>query len=462
MNENPPTLVSVTALLPLASTPPDATAVHPGVAALLAERLRHDPARPAVTYYDDATGERVELSTATLDNWVAKTANLLVDTLGLVPGDKVAVDLPAHWSTAAILLAAWSAGAEVLLAATADGAPGAATSGVKVAFVAADRVEEALAEDADEVVALSLRPLGGRLAHPIAGMLDYAAEVPGHGDRFRAPAPPAEQEALLRFAAHVARAWGLGPSDRVLSAAGMGTADGLVAGLLGPLAVGASVVLCRHLDTALLPRRVEVERVTAVCGVAGALPAGIRRLAVPTGHGRGGEPSAPSWARTSVNPPGLDVVDEAADRPGVRQEGTRPQHVDRGPDVSLDVGERMDSESRAHAGPVFELAPEPLVRDGLHAAPRVVDKNDLRGAEFVLAHRQGTDHVVGHDATGVAHDMCITFSQPEQGMHVEAGIHAGDDSHSGRGCGGERPPAPAPSGEVGGTPSSISVAPEWS
>jgi uncharacterized protein (TIGR03089 family) len=289
MSENPPTLVSVTALLPLASTPPDTAAAHPGVAAMLAERLRRDPARPAVTFYDDATGERVELSTATLDNWVAKTANMLVDTLGLAPGDMVAVDLPAHWSTAAILLAAWSAGAEVLLAS--NGVVGTATSGVKVAFVAADRVEEALAEDADEVVALSLRPLGGRLAHPLAGMLDYAAEVPGHGDHFHAPAPPVEQEALLRFTAHVAQAWELGPSDRVLSAAPIGTADGLVAGLLAPLVVGASVVLCRRLDTALLPRRVAAERVTAVCGLGGTAPAGTRTLSVPTGRVHAQEPS---------------------------------------------------------------------------------------------------------------------------------------------------------------------------
>jgi hypothetical protein len=30
-------------------------------AAVLADQLRSGPARPAVTFYDDATGERVEL-----------------------------------------------------------------------------------------------------------------------------------------------------------------------------------------------------------------------------------------------------------------------------------------------------------------------------------------------------------------------------------------------------------------
>ena len=48
---------------------------------LLAEQLRRDPARPLVTFYDDATGERVELSVTTYANWVAKTAGLLQDEL---------------------------------------------------------------------------------------------------------------------------------------------------------------------------------------------------------------------------------------------------------------------------------------------------------------------------------------------------------------------------------------------
>jgi uncharacterized protein (TIGR03089 family) len=56
-----------------------------------------DPARPFVTAYDAATGGRVELSYATFDNWVAKTANLITDGLGAGPGERVALALPAHW-----------------------------------------------------------------------------------------------------------------------------------------------------------------------------------------------------------------------------------------------------------------------------------------------------------------------------------------------------------------------------
>ncbi|MCU0266884.1 MAG: TIGR03089 family protein, partial [Actinomycetia bacterium] len=64
---------------------------------LLADTLHRDPARPLLTHYDDATGERVELSVATTANWVAKTANLLADELDVGPGAVVALALPRHW-----------------------------------------------------------------------------------------------------------------------------------------------------------------------------------------------------------------------------------------------------------------------------------------------------------------------------------------------------------------------------
>ena len=78
---------------------------------LLALALRREPAAPLFTQYDDLTGERVELSATTLANWVAKSANLLQDEFDIGPGSTVAVALPVHWQTAAVLLAAWSCGA---------------------------------------------------------------------------------------------------------------------------------------------------------------------------------------------------------------------------------------------------------------------------------------------------------------------------------------------------------------
>ena len=77
---------------------------------LLSSALAADPARPLLTYYDDAVGERVELSVATFANWVAKTANLLQGDLATEPGDRVALLLPAHWQTAVWLMACLAAG----------------------------------------------------------------------------------------------------------------------------------------------------------------------------------------------------------------------------------------------------------------------------------------------------------------------------------------------------------------
>ena len=57
--------------------------VNDTIGDLFAAAVAADPTRPLLTYYDDATGERTELSGTSLANWVAKTANLLVDRCGL-------------------------------------------------------------------------------------------------------------------------------------------------------------------------------------------------------------------------------------------------------------------------------------------------------------------------------------------------------------------------------------------
>src|ERR1700736_4435664 len=90
-------------------------------AAVLDPLLRADASKPRITYYDDAIGERIELSTVTFANWAAKTANLLRDELGASAGTKVAIMLPAHWQTAAVVFGACWMGAEVAIGA-AEGA----------------------------------------------------------------------------------------------------------------------------------------------------------------------------------------------------------------------------------------------------------------------------------------------------------------------------------------------------
>ncbi|MGV9254537.1 TIGR03089 family protein [Streptomyces sp. NPDC003697] len=238
---------------------------------LLRSALAADPGCPLVTYYDDATGERVELSVATFANWVAKTANLLQGDLAAGPGDRVALLLPAHWQTAVWLLACASVGA------VADVAGNAAAADVVVS--GPDTLQAARA-CSGERVALALRPLGGRFPQPPEGFLDYAVEVPGQGDRF-APFAPVDPEApalIVAGAEHTAAevverartdapALDLtGPGSRLLSGLPYDTWEGLSAGLYAPLAAGGSVVLCRNLDrldAEKLAQRVESERVTA-------------------------------------------------------------------------------------------------------------------------------------------------------------------------------------------------------
>lgn len=238
---------------------------------LLRSALAADPGRPLVTFYDDATGERVELSVATFANWVAKTANLLQTDLAAQPGDRVALLLPAHWQTAVWLLACSSVG----VIADVAGEPAAAD----VVVSGPDALEAARA-CRGERVALALRPLGGRFPRTPEGFVDYAVEVPSQGDRFVpfSPVDPDEPALIVAGAEMsgaevVERAVGdapgldlTGPGSRMLSGLGFDTWEGLSAGLYAPLAVGGSVVLCRHLDelgAEGIAKRIESERVTA-------------------------------------------------------------------------------------------------------------------------------------------------------------------------------------------------------
>ena len=235
-----------------ASTFPDA----------LAEQLRVDPGRPVVTFYDDATGERIELSVTTYANWVAKTAGLLQDELGLERGGLVLLDLPTHWLGPVWLGAAWAMGLTV----TADhdrrtdadvvvcGPDGVATYG----------------EDAGRapVVALSLRPLGAPFAEALPpGVVDYAAVVLGQPDAFAAYDPPQPGDAAWQDAGGAARTQedllATDPLPGRLLTDVNPCADAGLDTLLGPLLGGGGTVWVRNPVTDGWDRRAEAERATA-------------------------------------------------------------------------------------------------------------------------------------------------------------------------------------------------------
>jgi uncharacterized protein (TIGR03089 family) len=230
-------------------------------AAILNPMLRADPVGPRITYYDDATGERIELSAVTLANWAAKTDNLLRDELGAGPVSRIAILLPAHWQTAAVLFGVWWIGAEALLG----------DSAADVALCTADRLDEADACVAGgEVAVLSLDPFGRPAPDLPIGVTDYATAVRVHGDQIvpeRRPGPALagrSVDELLADCENSAAARGLTSSDRVLSSAAWAGPDELVDGLLAIMAVGASLVQVANPDPGLLQRRVDAEKVTRV------------------------------------------------------------------------------------------------------------------------------------------------------------------------------------------------------
>jgi uncharacterized protein (TIGR03089 family) len=230
----------------------------------LAVATRRDPAAPLLTWYDDASGDRTELSGATLENWVSKTANLFADGAGTGPGDVVAVLLRPHWQTAAIVLGASAAG----LAVVTGGAP----RPVEALVTSPDGVETAAAWPAGERYVTGLLPLAMPLRTVPAGFVDYPTEVRGHGDHFRpvqpvAPGDPAvagppalSHRELIARATGRAGELGIGAGDRVLIDA-RAHAD-IVDWLVAPLVAGASIVLCANLDPAKVAARVSAEKVS--------------------------------------------------------------------------------------------------------------------------------------------------------------------------------------------------------
>ncbi len=231
-------------------------------------------ARFLVTFYDDTTGERIELSVATFDNWVAKTANLLHDGLGAEPGSRVGLLLPLHWQTAVWLMACWAAGM----------VPAPQSTDADIVVVGPEHLEDAMASRAVDIVGLSLEPLARPLREASPGVLDYAVEVPGYGDRFEPSRQPLADDPALevdgRTFSHrdLVDSAGLRSGDRLLTSLAVDTIDGVRAAIAAPIAADASVVLCRNLDAQRLVKRMAAERVSAVAGDVPDLPAGVRRI----------------------------------------------------------------------------------------------------------------------------------------------------------------------------------------
>lgn len=234
---------------------------------VLAAALRAEPARPFVTFYDDRTGERVELSVTTYANWVAKTAGLVQDELDVERGGLVLVDLPTHWLGAVWLGAAWTGGQVV----TTDSA----LVGDADLVVCGPEGVEQYAEHADSVpvAALSLRPLGARFAEPLpTGVVDYGAVVLAQPDVFVPLDPPSQDDDAwretggTRTQAELLTAAEEAPlveqGGRLLTDLNPCSPQGTPT-LLSPLLRGGGAVWVAHPDESRWKQRYDEERATA-------------------------------------------------------------------------------------------------------------------------------------------------------------------------------------------------------
>jgi uncharacterized protein (TIGR03089 family) len=232
-------------------------------AELLAGELRREPGRPLLTWYDERTGERVELSVATYSNWVAKTASLLVEEHDLERGDVLLVDLPLHWLGPVFLGAAWTAGLSVTFAPA------------MAAVVCGPTELDSWAGLADDVpvLACSLLPMGVRFADPLPpGVHDVGVEVWGQPDSFIPYDPPTgtdvalvegqvTQEQLFGSSTAAGSPGTATGGGRLLSTANPASPPGVTA-LARPLVTGGSLVLVAGADPARLDAIAESERVT--------------------------------------------------------------------------------------------------------------------------------------------------------------------------------------------------------
>jgi len=232
--------------------------------ALFDKLLSGEPGRPFVTFYDEASGERSELSRKSLANWVAKTHFLLSDELGLGVGDTALVAVDAHWIAFPILLGCLTAGLSLT-----DSDTSAA-----VAFTDPDRV--AAADGVPDVYAVAREAaaagFGGTAPE---GAADYVTAVRPQPDAWSLVQAAATDEDdftagvtradAVRQAVAQAQERGLGRSARLLRTAGWNGAADWVSSLLVPLAVGGSIVLLRNSpDAEVTDRRAAQERVDAV------------------------------------------------------------------------------------------------------------------------------------------------------------------------------------------------------
>lgn len=180
---------------------------HPD--ALRRAALDSSSGAPWVTWYrlapaadgDCEVAARVELSNATLANWVAKAAGFLSEEFDVGPGTTVGLALPLHWLTHVWAYGAWALGAAVAVVPIAGPAvpPGDELAVTITGVPTPEGASPAAATPtAGPVAACSLDPMGLPLGRATpAGAVDALAEVRGYPDVFAFDPVPASATVLV-------------------------------------------------------------------------------------------------------------------------------------------------------------------------------------------------------------------------------------------------------------------------
>lgn len=236
----------------------------------LLHSLAADMSCPRITSYDEVTGARMDFSGQTLENWVAKIANFLLEELDLSEQTPILIDLPAGWQPCVLALGALAAGvpwtlapAESVAGSNAGKDEDIAAIFLSPAALDSPAIAEALADSSADLVAVTTDAFGrgvvetgGELA---PGIIDFGPTVRFYGDHYSAPTPSLADAVTSLGAAVLPDA-----APQRLLCTGWNSTQEFAASVLAPLAAGGSVVIVRGMVT---PERLEdiarSEKVTA-------------------------------------------------------------------------------------------------------------------------------------------------------------------------------------------------------
>jgi uncharacterized protein (TIGR03089 family) len=216
------------------------------------------PAAPLITWISADDGARIELSTSTALNHMAKIANACADELDIEVGTPVFVDISWHWQLPMWLGGLWAAGAHVV-------------TDVRTAeVVITDEARAHVHSTFTPCYAVSLHPFGLDIASPLpATCMDATQIVRTQPDALMFPQnfsaaralDERDQHHVIQAAQGLVEAHSIAPAARILATATSVAADQqFLVALPLPLSCQGSLVMCERADETLI----ESERVTHV------------------------------------------------------------------------------------------------------------------------------------------------------------------------------------------------------